>query len=407
VSAGIVPRSLYPVAVGLSLITAVIGPILTRQSDRLAPAIERILPRFVIGWIDVYHDRLSQRLARPTGGQIARELVPAILYLLFMSALLVAVEPIHARAERMLGEDWLFPGALKSITGLLLAALLLAPLIATWRRLSQLSVVLAGAVNPFVTVMFKIVVAVVLAAWLIPLLPFEISLAGSLIVLLMSTIAIAVIAWPHLNRWHARVEEELANQLHAAQSPSGAAGLARSLKERPFEWGIRLEEVALSEGTPHAGRSIADLAIRQQFGCSIVGIERRGFAILNPSRDEVLYSGDRLLLLGTPEQVDQAETFLQRAAAQSDPGGGFDELTIESHVVPEGSPAVGRSLIDLDLIRRFGVQVGGIERAGIRRPTPTGSTVIEAQDQLLLIGTPRAIRELVEWIDGLGRTIQE
>lgn len=403
VSSGVAPKALYPVAVGVSLVTAMIGPVLTRHSEPLASWAERITPQFLRSWIDFYHQRVSLRRFRVKGTEEGRAalkpLILAGLHIALISALLLTIDVVYEILEGVVGEDWLFPGALKLIVGIILGVFLLAPILAAWRHLCNFALALMPGVSPFVEVVIKAVIGLVLGAWLIVLLPFDFAFVGSLVALIGSLVVISLLAWRRLGRWHAIVEDELTKQIQAAQSPIGADRLAQALRERPAEWDLRLEEVALPEGTPHAGRSIAALEFRKRFGCSIVGIERRGFAILNPSRDDVLYPGDRLLLLGTMDQLDHAETFLRSAPTDPEAGSSFEELTIESHTVPEASPVLGSSLLDLDVIHRFGVQIGGIQREGTRMGTPTGATELEPDDEILLIGTPSAILELVQWMN--------
>jgi len=47
-------------------------------------------------------------------------------------------------------------------------------------------------------------------------------------------------------------------------------------------------------------------------GASIVGIERSGENIVNPGPDEEIQPADRLLLLGSPVQLEAAQMLLGR-----------------------------------------------------------------------------------------------
>ena len=89
-------------------------------------------------------------------------------------------------------------------------------------------------------------------------------------------------------------------------------------------WFVRAErqeeEVALSEmsfshltvpaTSPRVGKSLRDLAVKSHFGVQIVGIERNDFSVLSPGPEESLKSGDQLLVLGTPEQVNEMAFWL-------------------------------------------------------------------------------------------------
>ena len=60
----------------------------------------------------------------------------------------------------------------------------------------------------------------------------------------------------------------------------------------------------------HVGKTLEELALHAAFGIQIVGIERGQHSILNPNRAESLQPGDQLLVLGTPEQVNEMAFWL-------------------------------------------------------------------------------------------------
>jgi K+/H+ antiporter YhaU regulatory subunit KhtT len=67
-----------------------------------------------------------------------------------------------------------------------------------------------------------------------------------------------------------------------------------------------LETISLVGDSLAAGKLIRELGLRTRTGASIVGIERNGATLLNPSGDEELQAGDQVLLLGNREQLDAA-----------------------------------------------------------------------------------------------------
>ncbi len=65
---------------------------------------------------------------------------------------------------------------------------------------------------------------------------------------------------------------------------------------------------------------------------------------------------------------------------------------MEAVRVPEGCPLAGRPLRDLDLIRRVGVQIGGIRRGRHRNLAPRGQDHFLPGDELLVLGTHGQIK---------------
>jgi CPA2 family monovalent cation:H+ antiporter-2 len=143
---------------------------------------------------------------------------------------------------------------------------------------------------------------------------------------------------------------------------------------------------------------LSDLELRRKFGCSVAGVERHGFAIPNPSPDLVLYPGDKLLLLATEQQISAARKVLSQTHPANQQTQLIEEVELQGIVVPGGSRAAGKLLIELEIPSTTGVQVVGIARAGNRLLNPGPFQAIEAGDRLLALGTSGQIANFERWL---------
>jgi K+/H+ antiporter YhaU regulatory subunit KhtT len=65
-----------------------------------------------------------------------------------------------------------------------------------------------------------------------------------------------------------------------------------------------VREIAIGAGAL-ADQSLGEARVRERFGVTVVSVERPGGdAVVNPSADTRLRSGDRLRVFGLPEQID-------------------------------------------------------------------------------------------------------
>jgi CPA2 family monovalent cation:H+ antiporter-2 len=80
-----------------------------------------------------------------------------------------------------------------------------------------------------------------------------------------------------------------------------------------------LEAVEVPEDTPRVQQSLADLKVYAKTGVQVLGIERGGRKILNPGGNEMLFPGDRLLVLATPEEKRRFEDWLAPAENTGEP----------------------------------------------------------------------------------------
>lgn len=415
VKAEILPDWFHAVAVGLSLATSLIAPVLTRHSGPISEWLAAREPAVVKDWFLLYREWLVElqvrrnasvvwRLAAPRLGQVA-------VQALAVSALMLFSVPIYDLTQRWVGSSGLLAEFLPVIFWTTVGALVLAPLIAVWRNAGALAMLLAEAatsgsprprrVRILMEMALRFVVVAVFVIWFLALLPFG---DGGLF---LRVVAIAVLVMGalvalfrrKLIRWHSKVEAELQDQIRKAQCPAAGAGLALTLLEQPHIWNLTVDEFTLPSQSDCVGRSIKQIGLRGRVGCSIVGIDRQGVHMPNPKAEEVLYPGDILLLIGTNEQLAQAEAILLQLNAGSGLAQTFGELTNDTVVVPDDFKLGGETLMRLDLIRRFGIQVCGIHRQGRRILVPAGTEQILPGDRLLVLGTLGQIGELQHWFE--------
>jgi len=80
---------------------------------------------------------------------------------------------------------------------------------------------------------------------------------------------------------------------------------------------LAIEQVAISEGSLLAGRSIIEANVRQRYGVIIVGIQRKaGKMEFNPPGDAVMQAGDQLVVLGPVDGLRNLESAAARTPAE-------------------------------------------------------------------------------------------
>ena len=117
-----------------------------------------------------------------------------------------------------------------------------------------------------------------------------------------------------------------------------------------------------------------------------------------PSADAVLYPRDKVLLLGTSEQVAAGRRFLSEVTGTPAADSVFEEVRMEAVVIPAWSRAAGKSLGELSLAQQHGVQVAGVRRGGLRILNPGAQEKLRGDDEILVLGTPAQIAEFKAWI---------
>ena len=145
-----------------------------------------------------------------------------------------------------------------------------------------------------------------LSSTILPPLPVLVAFA-----VLIAIVTLA--AWSRLVKVYARAQiaiRETLTTVHAADEPP--------LPLPPMLKDAVLETVTMPAGAVAAGKLIRELQLRTATGASIVGIEREGVAVINPGPDEELQVGDRVLMLGTAEQLASARDLLEATGGTGD-----------------------------------------------------------------------------------------
>jgi len=414
VSTGIVPPSFSAIAVGVSLLTAVAAPLLMRHSDPVTDWIEARQPRILRDLVGFYHGRLARLRARQGSSLLWRltgwRFGQVALHLLFLSSLLLFWQPAYRMLEGLLGNRIPLPGGLPTLFWTVFGILLIGPLIALWRNIEAIAMILAdGAARdnprraqfqPWLLRGLKVVAGLLLMDWLLTLLPFGGASTLTVAAIAAVVLLVALVFGSRLLRWHSHAEGELRAQLRSASNPAKAAGIALPILDHPGAWDLEIAEVTLPVLSDLAGKRIRDLALRHDTGCSILTLDRNGYTWMNPGADEQLFPGDRLLLLGPPDQLPVAERRLTSGIRSAESSVPFADFTSETVLVPDGCPNVNQPLARLTGLREIGVLVCGIQRGTHRYVLPAGTAHFLVGDRLLVVGTQKQILAFRGWLEG-------
>jgi CPA2 family monovalent cation:H+ antiporter-2 len=242
----------------------------------------------------------------------------------------------------------------------------------------------------------KVVAGAALFFWLTAVLPAE----GTTRWLLLGSAFIAAVALLLLRSklifWHSQLEVEL-HSLIETPSEQMTATSAPWLQSHE-DWNLQVVDCMLPYLADSQGRTIAELQLRSRFGCSVVGIERQGCMIPLPPPTTALYPRDRVLLMGTAEQVKAGREFLGAVSGSPQSDSVFEEICMVALGVPAWSRAAGRTLADLSPARNHGVQIAGIHRGAQRILNPGGQETLQPGDEVLALGTPVQIRDFKAWL---------
>lgn len=383
---------LYPIAVGVSVITTFTTPYMIRLAD---PFFNWLAPKLPLKWrmaINQYS----------TGAQtIQAESDWRIVLRSYM--FVMATNSVVILALILLSATYLLPILKASIGGagnqlpaiLTFTITLFATAPFFWglaiRRLHSLSyrnLWLDKKYNHGPLVMLEVVrnmLLVVLVGFMVKQL-FNTMIA--LVAILPVIIIVLFVFARRLNSFYARVEKRFLLNLNERerQPSSGSNDLS--------PWDAHMAFFTIPAESTVVGKSLQDLAWREQFGINIAYVERGSIMIKAPARTDVLYPFDEIAVIGTDVQLEEFRRVLESATLPSK--NGEEEITLNKIIVDNHTALRGKT------IRASGIReitdgvVVGIERNGERILNPASNTVLEWDDIVWIVGDRKKIDELKE-----------
>ncbi|MBP5455749.1 MAG: cation:proton antiporter [Paludibacteraceae bacterium] len=169
-------------------------------------------------------------------------------------------------------------------------------------------------------------------------------------------------------------------------SPFNKGNLAMHLSV----YDLHLTEFEVSPNSSSVGKELKVLNFRKRLGIHVVSIIRGEERINIPGGTEQIFPADKLLVLGTDDQLKAFETelSLKRAVAEN------REVGLEQIEVEKDSVLIGKSIQQSGIRDKAKCLVVGIEHNGVLSMNPDISTIFQSGDMVWIVGESEKIKEL-------------
>lgn len=396
---GLAPATLYPMIVGVCVISAAWSPLVIRRIDRLADGVDTVMPGPLRTFLALYESRIAQPWAPRQPGRwwkvLRRPIQRLAVEVAAMSAVVAAVPALRSGvAHFWRGGGYLSP----ELVAWGLAVVLCVPAgVAAWRNIGVVAMVVSEMAVPRSAAgagrgLFEKAVGgavtgfagLLVVGWLVvlsqPFLPPWPVTAG----LILAGVVLSTVLWRKMVQVHHRIETAIQLSLDQATDLSSVARreVRQLLEDRyPVQAGIR--ELIVLPDSQVVGQSLRQLRLREETGATVLSIRRSGFELVNPAADSVLFPEDHLLVVGGADDLERVDAFFRR----SRPRDVLSASEVWTVRLTDYSPAVGHSLGELNLRFEAGVSVVAVIRNGENQLNPDPGTVLAVGDALVLFGT--------------------
>jgi CPA2 family monovalent cation:H+ antiporter-2 len=385
----VISAQIYPIAVGVSVITTFATPYMIRLAEPIYHGLLKVLPQ---RWIISLEEYSSSSQIIESESDWKRLLKFYIQIITVNTVLIIAMTLFIDYFVQPLLLKYIKDSFITNIICALIGLVTMAPFIwalmvkkmskssyaALWldRKYSHGPLVMLEAL--------RTLIAVLLIGFLISrLLGAIIAIAGTIAVMLI----VGLVFRKRLQKFYGRIETRFLNNLHEKEIFE-----MNNAKSHLSPWDAHLAKYEISPHADFIGKALQDLAWREKFGVNLAYIERGNAVKFAPSKNEQVFPFDTIGVIGTDQQLtDFGKIILPFDEAAAEDMGLVD---LQKIVVDEHTQLRGMSIRESGLREKTDGLVVGIERGGQRFLNPSSDATLEWDDIVWIVGNRKKIQDL-------------
>ena len=211
-------------------------------------------------------------------------------------------------------------------------------------------------------------------------------LAGwTILAIILAGIIFIMIARQSIHKYSSLEKRFLQNYNEREESERRAKPVASSVSQKLSTYDVRTQAFTIAPESSFAGSMLKDLPIRDKSGANIIKIQRGTISIVVPSADVTLFPGDRLLAVGTTEQLERLRNLISDSVADSPLETQDDGFGIEPIVLSADSFLTGKTLRNVAL-RKYQCMIISVLRGEQFITNPEPDLIFQEGDTVWIAG---------------------
>ncbi len=376
---------LYPIVVAVSAVTTFTTPFMVRCSTPVSEFLSKKLPRRWIKKIERYSAN-AQAIKSVSNLQIV--INSYLIQLMVFSTIIFAVILLSSKYLLPLVDGIKFGNAL----GALLTLFAVSPFLwaLSLRRFAahEVSILMEERKyqGPIVMMfLFRLVLSVFFIGFLL-------NIFFSPIIALITLIAALVVYFifqKSLNAQYHKIETHFLTNLNDREITK-----IKRNRSSLSPWDEHMAFFDIAAASNIAGKTLEELQIREQLGINIASIKRGEILINIPKRNERLFPGDEICVIGTDIQVKEFKTYLDQNERNA-PDKTIEQEIVLRQIELKNETYIGKSIKESQLREKTNGLIVGIEKKGKRILNPESNVILEKEDVLWIVGDKKLLAELV------------
>ena len=389
-SLGVMREFIYPVIIAVSVITTFTAPYMIRLADPAYRLLKRVLPQRLLERIDREERPVATKEEQSKWKQVLKVyFLRIILYgvviiaidiatKLYLESLLVKIFPsigqtmlkaVDLSVTLILILPFIYGMAANTGSGKQILSLLKED---RKNALPVLGLILLQSFLSMGAVLGVISARVHLSAWVIPLL----FIGGVLIIL---------VARHYLRKYTLIEKHFIANLNEKERMQMKMAPVTTAFNDSMKGYDVHIESIVMPQNSTYVGHRLRTIPLRRETGASIIKITRGEESIVIPSGEVRLYPFDRILAVGTTQQLEKLRALFDDSVNIPEKTVSDDNFIVEPVSLDATSVLTGRKLGE-SAVSQYQCMVVSVMREGVFTANPRASFCFLEGDTVWLAG---------------------
>ncbi len=404
VSLGVMRGFIYPVIITVSVITTFTTPYMIKAGTPAYHWLMKKLPPRFLERINSFagQERENSAAAQNEWKRLIKELsLRVLLYGVILAAINMGE---HLFLDKLLNERFdAFTPFVRNIISVVVTIFVMSPFLVGIAvsgdqiNRSSLKLIRAKQANIWPVISLALLRILIAMGFVVSVIASHFNLAfWTILLIIVSGVVFVSIGRRSISKFTVVEDRFMANLNEKEQSQRRMSPVTSSVSDKMSRYNVKTDMITISADSLYAGKRLRELPFRHKSGVNIVKILRGSRSIMIPTGDEVVFPFDKLLAVGTREQLqefrkDMAESIF--VPEQSD-ALAPREFELESITLKDDSWLTGKTLLETDM-RSYGCMVISVVSEGQVTTNPRPDYRFKSGDTVWLAGEKSAC----EWWD--------
>lgn len=385
-SMNVTSNFLYPVVVAVSAVTTFTTPFMVKMATPFSEFLERNLPRKWLKKIARYSANTQSIKSVSTWQIVLRaHLLQIVLHTIIITAIIL----LSSKFVLPLVEDSQFGNAIAALITLIIISPFLWAL--SLRRVAAKEVKILRQERKYkgpimMMILFRIGLSIFYIGFLLNIFFSPVIAFFALII----AVGVYYFFPKQLHILYHKIENHFLQNLNDREIIKMTRRYA-SLTP----WDGHMTTFQITKESNIAGKTLKTLRIREKMGINIAFIKRGEIMIKIPTKNERLFPGDEICVIGTDAQVKEFKNYLVRNEKEIPKNVEKAEIVLQQLELNK-EELIGKSISQSQIREKANGMVVGIERKGKRLLNPESNLILEKDDILWVVGDKKRMSTLFD-----------